>query len=374
MGNIRKASVEAMKAVKNAKQAPTISEETVNEIKEAHRRFTQKSKSQPKWESIVNRRQTQGEERQTYTYMEKRPHSRLSGKKLVAWLYVSLVAILLIIAGVGFWKKANPNAEADTSSPIISSNGQLTTEFRLPVRLLCEGDMVGFPITMDITIDQDRRISGTYTNVKYGIDFTLTGWWYKDNTLNMTAKNTGTTCYFHLKPEDGNLITGYGQANRNGKKKSVCMTFKKQAANVSPSAHARPSESYDLKRYHNSRFGFNIAYPASFSTTQESTNGDGAILMRDEDTYLRAYGEDNYWNETLKERFESKKADYPSVVYSRLKNNWFVISGYLEDGRIFYHKTVQKGDSFVTAILCFRSGEKEYFSPIITEIFGKFPK
>ena len=111
MGNIRKASVEAMKAVKNAKQAPTISEETVNEIKEAHRRFTQKSKSQPKWESIVNRRQTQGEERQTYTYMEKRPHSRLSGKKLVAWLYVSLVAILLIIAGVGFWRKADSHTE-----------------------------------------------------------------------------------------------------------------------------------------------------------------------------------------------------------------------------------------------------------------------
>lgn len=264
MGNIRKVSVEAMKAVKNAKQAPTISEETVNEIKEAHRRFMQRNNSKRTWGDTGSQGQTRNAERLTYYYIKRRQHSRLSGKKLVAWLYVSLVAILLIIAGVGFWRKADSHTEE--------------------------------------------------------------------------------------------------------------AVIKSKTADIPPSAHARPSESYDLKRYHNSRFGFNIAYPASFSTTQESTNGDGAILMRDEDTYLRAYGEDNYWDETLKERFESKKADYPSVVYSRLKNNWFVISGYLEDGRIFYHKTVQKGDSFVTAILCFRSGEKEYFSPIITEIFGKFPK
>lgn len=370
MGNIKKASVEAIKAIRNAKQASTISEKTVNEIKEAHRHFTQKSKSQPKRESIVNRRQTQRKETPTYYYTEKRPHSRPSDKMLLLWLYLSLVVILLIIAGVGFWKKANPHTEVDTAESIINSNGQLTTEFQLPVRLLCEGDMVGFPIKMDIIIDQERKISGSYTNVKYDIDFTLTGWWHKDNTLDIAAKNAGTTCYFHLKPEDGNLITGYGQADRNEKKKSVCMTFKEKSDDVSPLTHANSSESYDLERYHNSRYGFNIAYPTSFNDVQENMDGNGAIFRRDEDTYLSAYGDTI--DVTLKERYELYKNRF-AVLYSRLNGNWFVIEGYIGD-KFFYWKTVRTKDSFVTAVLHYRSEEEKYFSPIITEIFEKFPK
>ena len=132
-------------------------------------------------------------------------------------------------------------------------------------------------------------------------------------------------------------------------------------------------ESNNFEYYYNSRFNFTISYPSFFDSVQESSDGSGCIFMRDEQTYLTVYGDENVWNETLAKRYDEAKSKYETIVYTRLKNNWFVISDYTEDGRIFYQKTALINDAFVTVTLYFPKNEKVFFSPIITKIFNNFP-
>lgn len=101
-----------------------------------------------------------------------------------------------------------------------------------------------------------------------------------------------------------------------------------------------------------------------------SGNGDGCRLIRDERTYLSVSAVDKAFDETLEECYAERKVN---AVYSRMKGNWFVVSGYTDDGRIYYEKTVLRDGVFLTAILYHPIEEKEYFSSIIPDIFTDFP-
>ena len=37
--------------------------------------------------------------------------------------------------------------------------------------------MAGFPIEMDILLDEDNTVTGEYRNVKYKVNYNLTGWY-----------------------------------------------------------------------------------------------------------------------------------------------------------------------------------------------------
>lgn len=129
--------------------------------------------------------------------------------------------------------------------------------------------------------------------------------------------------------------------------------------------------SQEFSYYHNLRFSYRIAYPSSFTQMPEPENSDGCKIYRDEQTYIVVYGEYNVQEETIEDRFQIEKNE--STTYSRLKNNWFVISGYTDNGCIYYQKTVLRGDTFLTAILNYPKEEDEYFSHIISKIFKEFP-
>lgn len=126
-----------------------------------------------------------------------------------------------------------------------------------------------------------------------------------------------------------------------------------------------------LKRYYNSRFGYSILYPSSFSNLRESDNSDGCRFSKDNHSYLSVSGMYNGLNETIEDKYNKYKAKSP--VYSRLKGNWFVVSDYTENGDIYYLKTVLKDDIFMTAILYYPESEKEFYSKIIPKIFTNFP-
>lgn len=44
-------------------------------------------------------------------------------------------------------------------------------------KFICKGDMAGFPIEMDILLDEDNTVTGEYRNVKYKVNYNLTGWY-----------------------------------------------------------------------------------------------------------------------------------------------------------------------------------------------------
>lgn len=123
--------------------------------------------------------------------------------------------------------------------------------------------------------------------------------------------------------------------------------------------------------YYNARFGYRIAYPSHFTQMPESENSDGCEIRRDEQTYILVYGGYNALEETIEDIYNRSMTE--QTTYSRLKNNWFIISGYTEDGRIFYQKTILRDEVIFTAILYYAKDENAYFSKIIPKIFSDFP-
>ncbi len=124
-------------------------------------------------------------------------------------------------------------------------------------------------------------------------------------------------------------------------------------------------------KYYDSRFSYTISYPTFLIYKEFPTNGDRCRFSLNDDIKLEVYGANNIFNRTIESEY--KLYDIGSYVYSRQKNDWFVISDYTEDGKIFYQKTVLRNNTFITAILYFPPIYKEAFNPIIKKIFSEFP-
>lgn len=97
------------------------------------------------------------------------------------------------------------------SDNLIQSINLIKQLYRSEKKLYCKGDMAGFPIIMEISIDPDNNIVGKYTNVKYNVEFSLEGSYLEDEqTFNITATNETNKCFFKLKQTDMKTLTGVG--------------------------------------------------------------------------------------------------------------------------------------------------------------------
>ncbi len=102
---------------------------------------------------------------------------------------------------------------------------------------------------------------------------------------------------------------------------------------------------------HNARFGFKLRYPSFMEPDQEqSANGDGLRLHwknQPDDIILRASGMfsgaalDNTLNDWYNEARQNYLNNGGTIVYKFFKDNRFVISGKLSNGRIYYQKSVR---------------------------------
>lgn len=88
--------------------------------------------------------------------------------------------------------------------------------------LECKGDMAGFPIEMDITINSDNSISGEYRNIKYNVNYDLRGN-YSNGYLSIKGYHGNATVDFDLSLADGK-ITGYGSDGRQNLEVSMDYT------------------------------------------------------------------------------------------------------------------------------------------------------
>jgi hypothetical protein len=132
------------------------------------------------------------------------------------------------------------------------------------------------------------------------------------------------------------------------------------------------------RTYRNSRFTYSISYPANLLYPQgESANGDGQrFLSKDGRAELIVWGSNNALNEKLRDVYEretSAGAGHPKriVTYKILQPGWFVVSG-SEAGRIFYQKTMLKGDVFKTFRAEYDESDKARFNPIVKRIEKSF--
>lgn len=131
------------------------------------------------------------------------------------------------------------------------------------------------------------------------------------------------------------------------------------------------------RRYHNARFGYSISYPVKILIPQgEAANGDGQkFLSSDGRTEMLVYGSHNVFDQTLQQVYqkELRRAEHPNrlVTYQVLRADWFVVSG-IEDGRVFYQKTLLRGGVLKTFRIEYDERQKGTFDSITATISRSF--
>ncbi|HKR02135.1 MAG TPA: hypothetical protein VJT09_15760 [Pyrinomonadaceae bacterium] len=123
--------------------------------------------------------------------------------------------------------------------------------------------------------------------------------------------------------------------------------------------------------YQNARYGYTVEYPAGILVPQgEADNGDGQkFLSRDGRAELLAYGS-NRLDRTLQDEYRSAQENR-EVTYKLIRRDMFVVSG-RAGGKIFYQKTLLRGDVFKTFIIEYDESERARFDQITTRIARTF--
>jgi hypothetical protein len=131
------------------------------------------------------------------------------------------------------------------------------------------------------------------------------------------------------------------------------------------------------RTYANARFGYSISYPDGILIPQgEPDNGDGQVFRsRDGKAEMRVFGRYNVLNETLRSAFNASVAGEGGsgreVTYKLLKGNFYVVSG-RQNGKIFYEKTMLKGDTFKTFMIEYDESESATYNPITSRVVRSF--
>ena len=125
------------------------------------------------------------------------------------------------------------------------------------------------------------------------------------------------------------------------------------------------------RTYSNARYGFSIAYPVGILLPQgESDNGDGQrFVSRQGSATLLAFGS-NRLDRSLQDEFQSAQENR-TVTYKVIKANMFVVSGHA-NGKIFYQKTLLRGDAFKTFIIEYDEQERATFDSVTARIARSF--
>jgi hypothetical protein len=131
------------------------------------------------------------------------------------------------------------------------------------------------------------------------------------------------------------------------------------------------SQGVTYRTYSNARYGFSIAYPVNLLVPQgEPDNGDGQkFVSKNGRASLLAFGSHRL-DRSLTDEFQSAQENR-TVAYKVLKKDWFVVSG-TESGKIFYQKTLLRGDVFKTFIIEYEEAERATYDAITARVARSF--
>ncbi len=123
------------------------------------------------------------------------------------------------------------------------------------------------------------------------------------------------------------------------------------------------------KRYRNDRFGYSYSYPSCFRTVSRSQNGDGQVVQCEE-VVLSMYASHNAMNWTTAEACR-QQAFHPT--YKVVKPNYYIASGTMQSGEIYYEKCVLRGDTFITIQIAYPKRYQNDVEGLIAEIAAYRP-
>ena len=125
--------------------------------------------------------------------------------------------------------------------------------------------------------------------------------------------------------------------------------------------------------YNNERFGFSIQYPQSFVPQQAPQNGDGLEFRSpDGKAILVVYGANNYPGETTKDLYQNAIKDiHGPIAYSRLAENWFVVSWQDQD-KITYEKMFVGVGAHNALTATYPATQEADYSGIVTNLVRSF--
>ncbi|MGG5823979.1 hypothetical protein [Falsiroseomonas sp. HW251] len=111
------------------------------------------------------------------------------------------------------------------------------------------------------------------------------------------------------------------------------------------------------RTYRNSRFGYTFVYPPIFTLDPDSVPalGDGArFWTSDRRATVVVNAAPANQAQTLRDLLAEAEGDVlhnsqGEITYRRIRDNWFVISGYMM-GRIFYRRTLLTGTGVVATL------------------------
>jgi hypothetical protein len=139
------------------------------------------------------------------------------------------------------------------------------------------------------------------------------------------------------------------------------------AAALGSLAFANPAAAAQWKTYDNSRFLYEICYPADLLTPQpEADNNDGRVFTGADGANLRVWGNYNAADYSLAAVAKELAPDGATVSYRHVTKTSAVVSG--KDGdAIFYAKVLfEKGDSGTlrSFILAYPAAKAATYNPI----------
>lgn len=124
-------------------------------------------------------------------------------------------------------------------------------------------------------------------------------------------------------------------------------------------------ENFTYERYNNDLFGFELDYPSFFEMDAASESSDGCVFTYG-DCEIISYGSYNVHDCTIGEILDKSKEC--TVTYSVVKDDWGVVSGIDDDGRIYYIKQFLVEDVVYTLVLRYPQDQKSAFDSILKHV------
>ena len=158
----------------------------------------------------------------------------------------------------------------------------------------------------------------------------------------------------------------------NTKPQQFCsQTFAPTVIHTNVGKHSFVNQRVTYRTYTNARYAYSISYPVGLLIPQgEPDNGDGQrFVSKDGSATLLAFGS-NRLDRSLQDEFQSAQENR-TVTYKVLKRDMFVVSG-TKDGKIFYQKTLLRGDVFKTFIIEYDEQERATFDTVTSRIARSF--
>lgn len=113
-------------------------------------------------------------------------------------------------------------------------------------------------------------------------------------------------------------------------------TYAEEHENVTESVR-RALANAKYEAYNNLRYGFTIPIPSCFVVESMADNESGCTFTMGHDIKISIYPMYNAMDESLKEKFARDKKN---AAYSVLKRDWYVVSGNLPYGMIYWKKVI----------------------------------